>query len=628
MRRWPSTGNGSTFVDVAASTHLFTLPEPETFDSLLSLSDINDDGQVVFVGVDSSSGTSIHKLRVRESMAGASAGVSIDIGDFPATAGLRPQISNTTEVVFRSVSGQSILKTDRMSDKFRRVAGSQEGFVAAGDIPAVGRSPGISDDGRIVVFFGNHPNDNVPGDGLGGGPGIFASILKPGGDPNGGSAERMLVRLAGSAGELGFDTDGNGLQLLDFSTYSSVSGTKTTDSRTGIGGPVLKYNLGTRTEHYVTFLAVDPRDKEDKKEALWQVRFDVELTPGHDVETLGKDIRNSVTSPQLVAKVGESIRGLTPVDLEIYDPITQQGHIAFWAALEGQGQAVFLATTSGDADRDGLLDFWEQSGIDVDENGEIDLSLAALGADPLTRDVFLELDWLAGRSPSGEALQSLRDVFASAPAPLGLAGQATGIPPGIRLHIDPTYSGQINGLDGRTDIIYMGLPGLTIRPDLDLSARSLQEVKDAAFGGDALLRKAREYVYHYAVLANFVSTIHVGAENGKVQLDDRGLSSRRTMVASPVQEARTAAHAQAASLVAPGSPFIATNSLRNHLVKIVAGAARAKSARSSRTRQTNCFWTGTGLISPMRQVATFCWLEIAAIPRYGEMISSSASASS
>ncbi|MHB9078473.1 MAG: FG-GAP-like repeat-containing protein [Pirellulaceae bacterium] len=509
--------------------------DPEYFDSFLSFSDINAHNDVVFVGIDNRFEPNLHKLRVRESLASAKVNQYIEIGDFPITTGLRPQISDTAEVVFRSPSQASILKTDSRSGKFRRLAGAQEGFVTAGDLPAVGRSPGISDDGRIVVFFGNHPNDLVLGDGLGGGPGVFASLLLPNQEPQGGSAARMLIRLAGRPGELGLDAQGNGIQITDFAVFSSVVQNSSIDSRVGIGGPLLSRVPGQTTEHYVTFLANDPRDG---KETLWQVRFEATST--------GDQYSALVKSPQIVAKVGETIQGRTIEDLEIYDPITTTGDIAFWAKLSDSRQAIFLATTSPDTDRDGLLDFWEERGIDIDEDGAVDLDLPALGANPLERDLFVEIDWLRDQALISGALDAFEESLAD-----------------IHLHVDDRFSrliGQGDSETERTDVIYMGLPGLVIPADLDLTARSLQEVKDQNFGGMGALREARQYVYRYAVLANFAATLD-GA--GVEPQSDQTFKKRDLHVFSV-----TATSAN--SLSVADDPFT-DGALRGHTVKIVAG---------------------------------------------------------
>ena len=52
-----------------------------------------------------------------------------------------------------------------------------------------------------------------------------------------------------------------------------------------------------------------------------------------------------------------------------------------------------------DTDRDGLPDLWETKGLDWDGDGTVDLNLSELGADPRRKDLFVELDAMAGRSP-------------------------------------------------------------------------------------------------------------------------------------------------------------------------------------------------------------------------------------
>lgn len=68
-----------------------------------------------------------------------------------------------------------------------------------------------------------------------------------------------------------------------------------------------------------------------------------------------------------------------------------------------------------DSDGDGLLDVWETAGVDVDEDGTIDLNLPALGADPQHKDLFLELDYVAGQAPDRQDIQAMKAAFAAAP---------------------------------------------------------------------------------------------------------------------------------------------------------------------------------------------------------------------
>lgn len=47
-----------------------------------------------------------------------------------------------------------------------------------------------------------------------------------------------------------------------------------------------------------------------------------------------------------------------------------------------------------DTDGDGLWDDWETVGIDTDGDGTVDLNLPAEGANPLRRDVFVQIDFM------------------------------------------------------------------------------------------------------------------------------------------------------------------------------------------------------------------------------------------
>ena len=101
------------------------------------------------------------------------------------------------------------------------------------------------------------------------------------------------------------------------------------------------------------------------------------------------------------------------------------------------------ATCAGDTtdtDGDGLLDCWETTGIDFDGVGGVDLNLATLTSecDGVVRneapnvnhkDLYLEVDWMAGHQPACGALQAIIDAFAIAPV------MNPDNAPGINLHI-------------------------------------------------------------------------------------------------------------------------------------------------------------------------------------------------
>jgi hypothetical protein len=221
------------------------------------------------------------------------------------------------------------------------------------------------------------------------------------------------------------------------------------------------------------------------------------------------------TAPTGVAQIGDVIGGRTITGLYVFDQLAaattdaagnaraeRRGdhRVAFWANTDA-GNMVVRASHL-DSDEDGLLDHWETSGIDMD--GAIDLDLNTMGASPLKRDVFLEIDWLNDRNdginpvhrnePAPGVTKALVDMFAAAPA------LANGIPAGIKLHIDAGPGNDANGnpfsqnvgagsLQGgdrigqpgmpntHIDVVYFGTPGALTVPGVE--ARDFQGIKDA-----------------------------------------------------------------------------------------------------------------------------------------------------
>lgn len=101
----------------------------------------------------------------------------------------------------------------------------------------------------------------------------------------------------------------------------------------------------------------------------------------------------------------------------------------------GGGLAVGKASYP-DADSDGLLDGWETFGLDSDADGDIDVDLPAMGADPQHKDLFLELDWAANQGgPTRNTIQALKAAFAAAPSDAGGWANPDG-QPGINLWVD------------------------------------------------------------------------------------------------------------------------------------------------------------------------------------------------
>ncbi|NLL12977.1 MAG: hypothetical protein GX267_06210 [Fibrobacter sp.] len=87
-----------------------------------------------------------------------------------------------------------------------------------------------------------------------------------------------------------------------------------------------------------------------------------------------------------------------------------------------------------DTDGDGLLDQWEIAGYDHDNDGVIDVDLPAMGASPVHKDVFVEVDWMQDETrnqrPSSDAINDVIQAFAAADVdnPDGTTG--------INLHVE------------------------------------------------------------------------------------------------------------------------------------------------------------------------------------------------
>ena len=97
---------------------------------------------------------------------------------------------------------------------------------------------------------------------------------------------------------------------------------------------------------------------------------------------------------------------------------------------DGRGGSLqFFITIPGattDFDGDGLLDGWERSGLDLDINrgNGVDMPLNVWGAKVDHKDLFLELDWMAGNVPSRAGIQAMKAAFALAPITAGINGSA------------------------------------------------------------------------------------------------------------------------------------------------------------------------------------------------------------
>jgi uncharacterized repeat protein (TIGR01451 family) len=136
------------------------------------------------------------------------------------------------------------------------------------------------------------------------------------------------------------------------------------------------------------------------------------------------------------------------------------------------GRSRASAVSALDSDGDGLPDAWEINGVDVDGDGIIDIDLPGMGADPKHKDLFLELDVMAGEAPRRSAILAMKAAFALAPANAGGRLNPDGTP-GIHLWVDmgassdPSASEDGAGPGTCSDGIDNGLDGLMDGADPD-----------------------------------------------------------------------------------------------------------------------------------------------------------------
>lgn len=183
------------------------------------------------------------------------------------------------------------------------------------------------------------------------------------------------------------------------------------------------------------------------------------------------------------------------IDSRWFDQHAPDGDGIDWpnACSEGDGGAndrpavkvCFQLDVPADSDGDGLLDDWELNGYDADNDGDPELDLPAWGARVDHKDLFLEIDWEAGRQPRRAAIQAMKAAFAAAPITAG--AKASERPSGS--DDDPGRPGL--SAPPNPD----GKPGITLHVDtgnlIDKAARKAQTPGTCADGidnGDTGLR--------------------------------------------------------------------------------------------------------------------------------------------
>jgi len=189
----------------------------------------------------------------------------------------------------------------------------------------------------------------------------------------------------------------------------------------------------------------------------------------------------------------------------------------------GMGMVFFQLTAPCDAeneedtDGDGLPDSWEGCGLNLAADGTTiesclkppcDLNLADMGADPMRKDVFVEIDWMRrgpyarGHWPRRVALERIRAAFDAAPVwnPDGSTGISIHLDAGPHSIMDPATGRQWNELSRSNSLPYiyrLGNCGTSINATCEPSIwADFDAIKAANF------ERLREPVFRYAVIGH------------------------------------------------------------------------------------------------------------------------------
>jgi hypothetical protein len=145
---------------------------------------------------------------------------------------------------------------------------------------------------------------------------------------------------------------------------------------------------------------------------------------------------------------------------------------------------VCLSPNMSDRDGDRISNRDEINGIDADNDGNVDLNLSALGANPRHKDLFLEIDYMTNHRPYAPVIPDVVRAFQNSPVcnPDGING--------ITLHaqLDESISEE---------------PITDLNPDVPrLKEIHFGSQEQRADPNSANILQAKETIYHYAIFAH------------------------------------------------------------------------------------------------------------------------------
>jgi uncharacterized repeat protein (TIGR01451 family) len=413
------------------------------FNSLSTFASLNNNGQPAFGAVNGVNNNLVTGIRTTFSQ------VTLP----PPSVNLRPMVADTGEVIVRAGAASDPIRLYNYAlSTFTDIA-----TVSANTFSVLGQSPGISDNGQVIVFYGDLTATGATALQTTAGPGIFASIVvgpgntrrtirvarrqveqvqPPVGVPVGNRDGVCDVGEPCIDGELGLDAANNPLFFNSFSP----------DTRIGVVHQPFGLNDGIVNDTFIVCFLGTPNAASTAPQyfsnqlGLWTLRVDVKQD--------GANIREKPVRPVPVVQVNDFIGTRQITSLDINDPIAlaknddagvarverRGDHRVVLRARSTAGGDIIVRGSHLDSDEDGLFDHWETNGIDFNQDGTIDLQLnqAPFNANPNRKDVFLEVDFMDAtginahthrpdRRPNGTPLvgatvmQAIRDSFASAP---------------------------------------------------------------------------------------------------------------------------------------------------------------------------------------------------------------------
>ncbi|MEK6302532.1 MAG: hypothetical protein AABO41_17615 [Acidobacteriota bacterium] len=275
---------------------------------------------------------------------------------------LKPMIADDGEVIVRA--GNTITSPITM---YQFNLTMPQTIAASPEFTQLGDGPGISDNSKAIVFFGD-PAAMIGGSDQ---PGVFACI-----DDETGTRKRL--RLTGRTVELGRDAMGN---PIGFDPASILSFNRVTVIYQELG------NVGPDGDSFTacfqaTPTAASPDGLFTAANGLWTVRTDIKLVAGVlEYTTLG---------PIPVVQIGSVVGGRTITDIVVNDAISTVNSDTIDGILRashlGENRVAFFASTNAgdiavrasylDPDEDNLPSHWETRGVDFGA-GLIDLSAMA-----------------------------------------------------------------------------------------------------------------------------------------------------------------------------------------------------------------------------------------------------------